>query len=236
MIGVIGAMENEVRLLRSLMKYVQSKTVTPFEFIYGELEGREIVLLQCGIGKVNAAVGSALLIREYAPELVINTGSAGGIDKNLSFGDVVISTGLVYHDVDLTGFKYEPGQLPGYPPVFPVKEDLVLRAERAVASLKAEKLLPEKFNSVRGIIGSGDIFMCEPEKIEAMKKRFPQIRAVEMEGAAIAHTCFMFNIPALIIRSLSDIAGVESPMAFDEFLPVASMYSGQIVCRIIKEL
>jgi adenosylhomocysteine nucleosidase len=235
MIGVIGAMEDEVKLLRSLMKYTQSKTIGPFEYISGELEGRETVLLRCGIGKVNAAVGTTLLIHEYHPDLVINSGSAGGIDRSLKFGDAVISTGLLYHDVDLTGFKYPPGQLPGCPVVFPVKEDLLLRAERAVAELKAEEILPKQFNGIRGIIGSGDIFMCEPGRIEVLRKVFPQVCAVEMEGAAAAHTCFMFKIPVLIIRALSDIAGVESPMAFDEFLPVASKHSGQIVCRIIKE-
>ncbi|MDR2110197.1 MAG: 5'-methylthioadenosine/S-adenosylhomocysteine nucleosidase, partial [Spirochaetaceae bacterium] len=163
------------------------------------------------------------------------SGSAGGVDRSLKFGDAVISTGLLYHDVDLTGFKYQPGQLPGCPAVFPVKEDLILRAERAVAELKTEKILPGEFNGVRGIIGSGDVFMCDPARIESLRKIFPQVCAVEMEGAAAAHACFMFKVPVLIIRALSDIAGLESPMAFDEFLPVASLHSGQIVCRIIKE-
>ncbi|MDR1177959.1 MAG: 5'-methylthioadenosine/S-adenosylhomocysteine nucleosidase [Spirochaetaceae bacterium] len=235
MIGVIGAMEDEVKILRSRMKYTQTKAVGPFEFISGELEGREAVLLRCGIGKVNAALGTAFLIREYRPGLVINSGSAGGIDPSLNFGDAVISTGLLYHDVDLTGFKYVPGQLPGCPAVFLVKEDLILRAERAVAELKAEKLLPPKFNGVRGVIASGDVFMCESTRINAVKELFPLVKAVEMEGAAVAHTCFLFNIPFLIIRALSDIAGAESPMTFDEFLPAASAHSGQIVCRIIKE-
>jgi adenosylhomocysteine nucleosidase len=235
MTGVIGAMEDEVRLLRSLMKYTRTRTAGPFDFISGELEGRETVLLRCGIGKVNAALGAAFLIHEYHPDLIINTGSAGGIDPSLQFGDAVISTGLLYHDVDLTGFNYEPGRIPGCPAVFPVKEDLILRTERASRELKAEKILPENFNCIRGIIGSGDIFMCDPGRIAALRKSFPQVKAVEMEGAAVAHTCFLFNIPVLVIRALSDIAGTESPMTFDEFLPIASMHSGQLVCRIVKE-
>ncbi|MDR0388730.1 MAG: 5'-methylthioadenosine/S-adenosylhomocysteine nucleosidase [Spirochaetaceae bacterium] len=235
MIGVIGAMEDEVKLLRSRMKYTQTKTIGPFEFISGELEGKETALLRCGIGKVNAALGTAFLIQSYHPDLVINSGSAGGIDPSLKFGDAVISTGLLYHDVDLTGFKYKPGQLPGCPAEFPVKEDLILRAERAVAELKAENILPEDFAAVRGVIASGDTFMYESSRLEALRKSFPQVKAVEMEGAAVAHTCFLFAVPALIIRALSDIAGTESPLAFDEFLPLASMHSGQIVCRIINE-
>ncbi|MDR1428857.1 MAG: 5'-methylthioadenosine/S-adenosylhomocysteine nucleosidase [Spirochaetaceae bacterium] len=235
MIGVIGAMEDEVKMLRSLMKYTQTRAVGPFEFISGELEGREAVLLRCGIGKVNAALGTAFLIREYRPDLVINTGSAGGIDPALKFGDAVISTGLLYHDVDLTGFKYVPGQLPGCPAVFPVKEDLILRAERAVVELKAEEILPRGFNGTRGVIASGDVFMYESGRINAVRKLFPQVKAVEMEGAAVAHACFLFAVPFLIIRALSDIAGAESPVTFDEFLPAASTHSGQIVCRIIRE-
>jgi adenosylhomocysteine nucleosidase len=234
MIGIIGAMEEEVALLRSAMNDRKVETSGPFEFISGTLEGKDAVLLRCGIGKVNAAIGCVLLIRGYAPELVINTGSAGGIDPALSFGDVIISDGLLYHDVDVTAFDYAPGQLPGQPPVFPVPVDLVQTAERAVDELKGEGLLPGALNHVRGIIASGDVFMHEPERIEKLRKTFPRIRAVEMEGAAIAHACALFKVPAIIIRALSDIAGVESPVTSNEFLPVAAKNSSEIVRRIVR--
>jgi adenosylhomocysteine nucleosidase len=238
MIGIIGAMEEEVALLRSAMNDRKVENSGPFEFIPGTLEGQDVVLLRCGIGKVNAAVGCALLIRGYAPELVINTGSAGGInplnEPSLSFGDVIISDGLLYHDVDVTAFGYAPGQLPGQPPVFPVSPDLVRAAERAVDELKGEGVLPGGLNHVRGIIASGDVFMHEPERIEKLRKTFPQVRAVEMEGAAIAHACALFKVPAIIIRALSDIAGVESPVTSSEFLPVAAKNSSEIVRRIVK--
>jgi adenosylhomocysteine nucleosidase len=234
MIGIIGAMEEEVALLRSAMDQKEVETDGVFEFIPGKLEGKDAVLLRCGVGKVNAAVGCALLIRRYKPELVINTGSAGGIDPSLSFGDVIISDGLLYHDVDVTAFKYAPGQLPGQPPVFPVPEGLVLKAEKAMDELKAEGVLPKTLNHVRGIIGSGDVFMHEPDRIASVRRTFPKLRAVEMEGAAIAHTCALFKVPAVIIRALSDVAGVESPVTHDEFLPEASKNSAEIVRRIIK--
>ncbi|MDR2020180.1 MAG: 5'-methylthioadenosine/S-adenosylhomocysteine nucleosidase [Treponema sp.] len=234
MTGIIGAMENEVVLLRSAMEDAESALAGGFEFISGKLGGKPVVLLRCGIGKVNAAVGCALLIHQYKPDLVINTGSAGGIDPGLKFGDVIISDGLVHHDADVTAFDYVPGQIPGMPAVFPVPEDLIRRAEQAVDQLKQEQFLPPEFNHVRGLIGSGDTFMYQPERIERVRELFPRLKAVEMEGAAIAQTCYLFGVPALIIRALSDIAGAESPVAFNEFLPIASRHSGAIVQRIVK--
>jgi adenosylhomocysteine nucleosidase len=234
MIGIIGAMEDEVTLLRGALENAHGEKNGDFEFCSGTLQGKPVVLLRCGIGKVNAAVGCALLINAYRPELVVNTGSAGGIDPDLKFGDAIISDGLVYHDVDITAFSYAPGQLPGQPQIFPVPEDLIRRAEQAVDELKAEKILPGDFTHRRGLIGSGDVFMHDPERIALVRGVFPHMKAVEMEGAAIAHCCRLFSVPALIIRALSDIAGAESPLAFNEFLPVASKHSAEIVRRIIK--
>jgi adenosylhomocysteine nucleosidase len=235
MIGIIGAMEDEVTLLRGLLQDSSVETIGVYEFYRGILEKKPVVLLRCGVGKVNAAVGCALLIDHYKPDLVINTGSAGGIDPSLSFGDAVISEGLVYHDVDVTAFGYAPGQLPDTPLIFKTPEDLIRRGEAAVDSLKQEGLLPATFNHIRGLIGSADVFMHDPERIAALRKTFPDIGAVEMEGAAIAHACQLLGTPALIIRSLSDIAGSESPVKFDEFLPVASKHSGEIVRRIVRD-
>jgi adenosylhomocysteine nucleosidase len=236
MIGIIGAMEDEVIMLRKAMTEAESFPSGPggFEFIRGNLEGKPAVLLRCGIGKVNAAVGCALLIERYKPEAVLNTGSAGGIDGALGFGDAIISDGLVYHDADVTSSGYAPGQIPGMPAIFTVPETLIRRAEQAVDELVGEGRLPETFHHVRGLIGSADVFMDTAEKTDRVRRVFPRIRAVEMEGAAIAHTCFLFSVPALIIRAVSDIAGAESPMKFDEFLPVASKHSGQIVRRIMR--
>lgn len=234
MIGIIGAMEDEVALLQSAIADPQIESIGGFTFFSGKLDGKPVALLRCGIGKVNAAVGCALLITVYKPEVVINTGSAGGIDPGLRFGDAVISEGLTYHDVDVTAFHYAPGQLPGMPAVFSVPDALIKEAEQAVAALKQEGILPETFSCVRGVIGSGDVFMHEPERIAEVRRLFPEVKAVEMEGAAVAHTCFLFKVPALIIRALSDIAGIESPVTFNEFLPVASKYSTEIVRRIIK--
>jgi adenosylhomocysteine nucleosidase len=234
MLGIIGAMEEEVSLLRAAMENPETSKTGGFEFHTGKLEGKNVVLLRCGIGKVNAAVGCAILISRFNPQAVINTGSAGGIDPSLKFGDAILSTGLLYHDVDLTAFKYRPGQIPGQPAVFPVPGSLVGKAEDAVDELKAEGALPRNFNHVRGLIASGDVFMHEPERIAQVRRTFPEVRAVEMESAAIAHTCSLFQVPSLIIRALSDIAGAESPMTSVEFLPIAAKHSSAIVRRIIR--
>jgi len=235
MIGIIGAMEDEVRLLRDAMETPRVTKIGEFEFYEGKLEGKSAVVLQCGIGKVAAAVGCALLIHTFKPDFVINSGSAGGIDPALHFGDVIISTGLVYHDVDVTAFNYAPGQLPGQPQIFPADEKLISRAEQAVTQLKQKKILPADLNYCQGLIGTADTFMHRPESIAAVRQKFPNIAAVEMEGAAIAHCCRLFSVPVLVIRALSDIAGTESPVKFDEFLPIASKHSSDIVRYIVRE-
>jgi adenosylhomocysteine nucleosidase len=228
-------MEDEVSLLRSAMETPRLTKIGEFEFYEGKLEGKSVVLLRCGIGKVSAAVGCALLIHTFKPDFVVNTGSAGGIDPTLHFSDVIISTGLVYHDVDVTAFNYAPGQLPGQPQIFPADENLIARAEQAMSELKQKNVLPADLNHCRGLIGTGDIFMHQPESIAALRRRFPDIAAVEMEGAAIAHCCRLLSVPVLVIRALSDIAGVESPVKFDEFLPVASKHSAEMVRCIVRK-
>jgi adenosylhomocysteine nucleosidase len=234
MIGIIGAMEPEVIMLRNLLENTSIQSAGGMELHQGSLDGKDVVLLRSGIGKVNAAVGCTLLIEKYRPKLLINTGSAGGIGPGLNMGDVVISEGLVHHDADITAFDYEPGQIPGMPAVFPVPEELIKRAEHAIDELKQEETLPRELNHVRGIIGSGDVFMNNPDRIAAVSALFPKMRAVEMESAAVAQCCWLFDIPCLVIRALSDIAGTESTISFEEFLPVASRNSCEIVRRFIK--
>ena len=236
MIGIIGAMEDEISLLCKSMGNFSTQKIHMFEFHTGKIDGKDVTILRCDVGKVNAAVGCALLVREFRAGCVINTGSAGGIKPELKVGDAIISTGLVYHDVDVTAFGYLPGQVPRQPQIFPVNEKLVKFAQDAVDELKKENILPGSFNYCPGLIGSGDIFMHEPERITSTRKIFPDIAAVEMEGAAIAHCCNLFEIPVLVIRSLSDVAGTQSPVSFKEFLPVASKHSAHIVMRIIRKI
>jgi adenosylhomocysteine nucleosidase len=235
MTGIIAAMEKELSFLCEAMGKFETKKIAGFEFFTGKIEGQDTALLCCDVGKVNAAVGCALLIQQFKPDCVINTGSAGGIKPGLNVGDAIISSGLIYHDVDVTAFNYLPGQIPRQPQIFPVDEALVKIAEAAVEELKKEGKLPSSFNHCRGLIGSGDTFMHDPESIAKVRSTFPDIAAVEMEGAAIAHCCHLFSVPALVIRALSDVAGTASPVDFKEFLPIASRHSADIVIRILKK-
>jgi adenosylhomocysteine nucleosidase len=236
MIGIIGAMEDELKLLCEKMGKYNTQKIGGFDFYTGKIENKDVTILRCGIGKVNAAVGCSLLIQQFEPVYVINSGSAGGIKADLKVGDAIISSGLVYHDVDVTAFNYAPGQLPGQPQIFPADEKLIKCAENSVNELKQEQALPDDFIYSRGLIGSGDVFMHDKERIDEVRNLFPEIAAVEMEGAAIAHCCYLFSIPVIVIRALSDIAGKESPVSFDEFLPIASKNSALIVERIVRNL
>jgi adenosylhomocysteine nucleosidase len=206
----------------------------------GLLEGKQIVLLRCGIGKVNAAVGAALLVNRFKPALVINTGCAGGVNPPglspvLNFGDVVVSSSLVYHDFDITAFGYAAGQIPGMKNAFfDVEKSALKTSLDAIGELKKEGILPASLNYAGGMIASGDIFVCDSGRVEKIIDLFPAVRAVEMEGAAIAHACYLFDAPCIVIRAMSDIAGEESPMKFDEYLPTAAKHSSEIVKRIVK--
>lgn len=228
-IAVIGAMEEEVELLRAALDDAHSTTIAGSEYTTGTFEGKEVVLLKSGIGKVNAAMSTTILLHEFKPDVVINTGSAGGYDKTLEVGAVVISDEVRHHDVDVTIFGYEIGQMAGMPAAYKSDEKLMKVAEEAV------KAVGEHQYGV-GLICSGDAFMNDPERVEAVRRHFPQMKAVEMEAAAVAQVCYQFATPFVVIRALSDIAGKESNISFDEFLPVAAKHSTQVVLKAISSL
>lgn len=228
-IAVIGAMEQEVELLRGALQNTKTETIANSEYTTGTYEGKEVVLLKSGIGKVNAAMSTTILLEKYNPKVVINTGSAGGFDAALKVGDIVISDEVRHHDVDVTAFGYEIGQMAGMPAAYKSDEKLMEVAKQAVEEVG-------EHNYSVGLICSGDVFMSNPERVEAVRKDFPTMKAVEMEAAAVAQVCHQFNTPFVVIRALSDIAGQESSMSFDEFLPVAAKHSTEIVLNAITKL
>ncbi|WP_100398264.1 5'-methylthioadenosine/S-adenosylhomocysteine nucleosidase [Bacillus sp. FJAT-44742] len=227
-IAVIGAMEEEVELLRSKMDDVEETSVGGALFYHGTLEGQDVVLLKSGIGKVNAAIGTTLLLQLYKPEAVINTGSAGGLDPALQTGDLVISSEVRYNDVDATVFGYEFGQVPRMPAEFSPDTRLVQAAQRCAQGIG----IP----SVTGLIVSGDSFMSEEERVALLKETFKEPQCAEMEAGAIAHVCHQFEVPFVIIRSLSDVAGKDAKMSYDQFLEKASVHSANLVMKIVKEI
>ncbi len=234
MIAIIAAMEQEIEILRSHMAVRDTRTLAGQTYWAGTLAGTEAVLALCGIGKVNAAVGTAFMIDRFRPEALINTGSAGGLGPAQSCGDIVLSTALRHHDVDVTAFGYEPGQVPKLPPAFEADVQLLEVAEAAAKSLAEQGVLPASLSVHRGEIGSGDQFVHDPDHISVIRSRFPGLRAVEMEGAPVAQVCFQMHVPFLVVRALSDIAGKESPMLFNEFLPLAARHSSALVMEMLK--
>ncbi|WP_321516036.1 5'-methylthioadenosine/adenosylhomocysteine nucleosidase [Marinifilum fragile] len=228
-IGIIGAMEIEVVRLRALLSDKNEQKKGGFVFYTGKLNGNDIVLLQSGIGKVNAAIGAAIMIDNYAPDFVINTGAAGGFPGDLKVGDIVISKELIHHDMDCTVFGYKTGQVPGMPASFVADEKLIDLADKCI-----HKLIDVK--TKKATILTGDQFMNNPEATKKIKDTFPSAEAVEMEGAAIAQTCFQFKIPFVVIRSISDIAGQENAIEYEEFVETAAVNSANMVVEMTKEL
>jgi adenosylhomocysteine nucleosidase len=227
-IGILGAMEQEIALLQASLDNLEVSTLAHLTFYTGTLHGVEVVLVQCGIGKVAAAVGTTLLIHHFAPDYVVNTGSAGGFDTTLNIGDLVIGNKVQHHDVDLTHFGYAYGQCSGMPENFPCDEQLIKAAENAAEHLSVK--------TIRGLICTGDSFIGSDEVAHRLRQQIPDMSAVEMEGAAIAQTCFMLNTPCLVIRSLSDIAGKTSTVSFNTYLETAAKNSAELVMAMIQNL
>lgn len=228
-IAVIGAMEEEVELLRAQLENATSETIANSEYTQGTYAGKDVILLKSGIGKVNAAMSTTILLEKYKPDFVINTGSAGGYDENLEVGAVVISDEVRHHDVDATIFGYEMGQVPQMPAAFKADAHLMSVAEQAVVAVGEHQ-------AATGLITTGDSFMNDPVRVETVRSYFPTMKAVEMEAAAVAQVCYQFGTPFVVIRALSDIAGKQSNISFDEFLPVAAKHSTQVVLKAIETL
>ncbi|RIW37625.1 5'-methylthioadenosine/S-adenosylhomocysteine nucleosidase [Bacillus salacetis] len=228
-IAIIGAMEEEVRLLRENIENVSEEVIGGSQYTSGVMHGVEVVLLRSGIGKVNAAMSTAVLLERFKPDCVINTGSAGGFDAELNVGDVVISTDVRHHDVDVTAFGYEYGQVPQLPAAFAADERL-----KEIAAESAKETSDVKI--VSGLIATGDSFMNDPARVEAIRGKFENLQAVEMEAAAIAQVAHQFQVPFVIIRSLSDIAGKESHVSFDQYLETAAVNSANLVMKMVSKL
>ncbi|MEI8671761.1 5'-methylthioadenosine/S-adenosylhomocysteine nucleosidase [Vibrio sp. SA48] len=228
-IGIIGAMEQEVVILKDAINNVQQVSKAGCTYFIGQIHGVDVVLLQSGIGKVAAAIGTTILLEEYQPDVVINTGSAGGFDASLTMGDVVISSEVRHHDADVTAFGYEMGQMAGQPAAFKADETLMNIAEKALTQM-------EDKHAVRGLICTGDAFVCTAERQAFIRQHFPSVIAVEMEASAVAQTCHQFNVPFVVVRAISDVADKASPMSFDEFLPLAAQSSSEMVIKMVELL
>ncbi|MEB5783571.1 5'-methylthioadenosine/S-adenosylhomocysteine nucleosidase [Staphylococcus pseudoxylosus] len=228
MIGIIGAMEEEVAILKDKIKNLEEIKIAHVIFYKGNLEGKDIILTQSGIGKVNVAISTTLLINQFKPDLIINTGSAGALDKSLNVGDVVVSDMVAYHDADARAFGYQLGQIPQMPAQFVADKALINKAIEAIEQ--------QQINAKTGLIVSGDSFIGTSEQRIAIKTNFPQAMAAEMEATAIAQTCHQFNMPFIITRAISDLADGDAGITFEAFLEKAAISSSEIVEHLIKTI
>ena len=229
MTGVIGAMESEVNAIYAQMENKEIVEYNGIKFYKGSLYGKDVVVIQCGIGKVNAALCTQLLILKFGVDKVVNTGIAGATGTDLNIYDFVVSTETVYHDFDTQFFGYKLGQVPGLPETFKADEKLV---ESVVSAFNNSKLSSE--HKIRtGLIASGDQFIAGGEKKNFIVSNFHPL-CVEMEGCAVAHACYKNNVPFVVVRCMSDCADDTVQVRYDE--AEASALSSTMLLSIIKSL
>ncbi|MBE6444301.1 MAG: 5'-methylthioadenosine/adenosylhomocysteine nucleosidase [Alphaproteobacteria bacterium] len=198
-IGLIVAMQSEFDLIVKIMEQPKVENIGKLTFSSGIIGDKQIVLMKSGIGKVNAAIACVEMIKNFGPNCIINTGLAGGIDRNLSVMDVVLGQDVVYHDV-WCGDGNDYGQVQGLPHFYKADDELLKKAQKISSDVKI----------LSGLITTGDKFIDDSKYLNDIKEKFPQGIAADMESAAIAQTCYLYDIPFLAIRIISDTPGIEN--------------------------
>lgn len=229
-IGIIGAMDEEVSILKGSMQNVNIKNIASMEFCEGELLGKMVVIVRSGIGKVNAAVCTQILVDLYQVQAVINTGVAGSLRNEINIADIVLSTDALQHDMDATGFGYEHGVIPRMEhSIFPADTRLLQFAKEACA-----EAIPT-LGVHAGRVVSGDQFISDSAKKEWLVNTFGGY-CTEMEGAAIAQAAYLNNLPFLIIRAISDKADHSAEMAYSEFEEIAISNTVKLLTALVGKL
>lgn len=223
-IGIIVAMRKELDLLLPLLNDSEESRMGGFEFHCGKMGKHDVMVMQCGIGKVNAAMGTLMLVNNFAPNFVINSGVAGGADLSVNVMDVVAGARVAYHDV-WCGPESELGQVQGLPLYFEGASRLL-------------KLLPERDDIHKGLICSGDQFIDKKEDVDRIKGDFPDALAVDMESGAIAQVCYLNKVPFLALRVISDSPGAshDNTRQYLDFWTDAPQETFMLVKEIIKGL
>ena len=230
MLGIIGAMDEEVAMIKAQLTDVQVESRAAMDFYKGKLEGKEVVVVRSGIGKVNAAMCTQILADIYCVTGVVNTGIAGSLKAEIDIGDIVLSSDAVQHDMDATGFGYEPGQIPRV-------ETLAFKADEGLIHLAEEccsKVNPDIHTFV-GRVVTGDQFISDKEKKKWLTDNFGGY-CTEMEGAAIAQACYLNSIPFLIVRAISDKADDSATVDYPAFEAKAIIHSVNLLTEIVRSI
>ena len=228
-IGIIGAMEEEVAILKEKMEDVRIIKKASMDFYEGTLAGKKAVVVRSGIGKVNAGICAQILADMFSVEAIINTGIAGSLNKDINIGDIVVSTDVVQHDMDATGFGYRKGQIPQMP-VFFFNADERLRK---LAVKVCSEVNPD-IQVFEGRIASGDQFVCDQDVKDGIVSEFSAY-ATEMEGAAIGQAAYLNDVPFLVIRAISDKADGSAQMDYSEFEKAAIVHSVNLTLKMLEE-
>jgi len=228
-IGIIGALDEEIMLLKNNAEIVNAKNIVSTDFFMGKMHGKSVVIARCGVGKVNAAICTQVLVDIYGVDYVVNIGVAGGLHPDLKVCDTVISSDLLHHDFDATGFGYELGHIPrNSESIFEADETLIQLALEGAQSIEGN-------NTHIGRIVTGDQFICTSADKERILSNFKP-HCVEMEGAGIAQACYLNKIPFVVIRSMSDVSDEDAMGSFEENVQRAAKNASIIVEHIVKEL
>ena len=228
-LGIIGAMTIEIETLKEHLQNLTTSRRTGMEFYEGTLEGTSVVIVQCGVGKVNAAMCAQILCDCYGVTHLVNTGIAGSLNAALDIGDLVVSRDAMYHDFDITYFGRAIGEVPGMGVVaFPADEMMINTAFAA-----AEGVNPG--HTKIGRIASGDQFVCSKEK-KAQIIADTQALCTEMEGAAIAHTAYRNGVPFVILRAISDKADDSAEMDYPTFEAIAAQRCAEVTMALAQKL
>lgn len=229
-IGIIGAMDEEIDGLKEQMSGVEITHRAGMDFYTGNLEGKQVIVVRSGIGKVNAGICTQILADLFEAEVILNTGIAGGLNPSVHVGDIVVSTDLVQHDMDATGFGYPQGQIPRM-------ETYSFEASGELRKLACEicRKVNPGIRVFEGRIVSGDQFISSKEVKERLVQQFDGY-AAEMEGAAIAQAAYLNHLPFLVIRAISDNADDSAAMVYEEFEKQAILHSLQLVLEMLRNL
>lgn len=226
--GIIAAMQEEMQEIKKIMKNMEEQIIYGLIFTKGEINHNKIVLVEAGVGKVNAARVVQILIDNFEIDAVINIGSAGSTNDELRIGDIVIGKKLVQHDFDITAFGHSKGYISNIGQYIESDEILIKKMEKTILKMKKED-----FKIKIGNIASGDIFCTEIRMKEKIRDKFAA-DAVEMEGAAIAQVCKLDNVPFIIVRSISDTPNGNNNITFEQFLEKASKRCAKIIKEFLN--
>lgn len=229
-IGIIGAMDEEVASLKEAADITETREIAAMTFCRGALGDRPVVIVQCGMGKVNAGICAHTLIREFGCDRIINTGVAGSLDNRLDIGDIVVSTEAVQHDYDVSFLGFDKGEIPYTGLVaFPADEAL-----RAAAAEAVRQTAPE-VHVMEGRVCSGDQFISEGDQRDRIMADFGGL-CCEMEGGAVAQACYLNDVPYVIIRAISDKPDETEFVEYSVFEAEAAAHCAHIVEYMVEEL